>query len=113
MLSRKFSSDSSHDRFRLSADYVELLGDGTDATRLAFGVVDQFRADRTFAPGTVRFDVTGPGAIVGDKPFSLEDRGGVGAVWIRTVPDTNGTIQIEATRSWLGAASVRIRVVKQ
>ena len=30
------------------------------------------------------------GVIVGDNPFSLEDTDGVGAIWIRNVPNTSG-----------------------
>jgi len=113
VLSRKFSSDHSQDRFRLNVDDIELVGDGIDATRLAFGVVDKYGAERAFAGGSVRFEVTGPGVIVGDNPFSLEDSGGVGAVWIRTVPNAGDIIQIRAIHSSLGAASVHIRVLKQ
>lgn len=111
-LSRTFSSDHSQDRFQLNVDDTELVGDGIDATRLAFGVVDKYGAERAFAGGSVRFEVTGPGVIVGDNPFSLEDSGGVGAVWIRTLPNT-GDIRIKATHSTLGTASVSIRVKNQ
>ncbi|HEU5232194.1 MAG TPA: glycoside hydrolase family 2 TIM barrel-domain containing protein [Terriglobales bacterium] len=113
VLSRKFSSDHSQDGFRLKSDDPELVGDGIDATRLAFGVVDKYGAERAFAGGSVRFEITGPGVIVGDNPFSLEASGGVGAVWIRTVPNARGDIRIEATHSTLGAARAQIRVQKQ
>jgi beta-galactosidase len=111
-LSRRFSSDRTQDRFRLNVDDTELVADGIDATRLAFGVVDEYGAERAFAGGSVRFEITGPGVILGDNPFSLEDSGGVGAVWIRTLPNT-GDIRIEATHSTLGTATVSIRVQKQ
>ena len=113
VLSRRFSSDHSRDRFQVKADDLELAGDGIDMTRLAFGVVDKYGADRAFAGGTVSFEVTGPGVIVGDNPFSLEDSGGVGAIWIRTLPDTGGEIGIKATHSSLGTATLHIRVVKR
>jgi beta-galactosidase len=111
-LSRRFSSDRTQARFRLNVDDTELVADGIDATRLAFGVVDKYGAERAFAGGSVRFEITGPGVILGDNPFSLEDSGGVGAVWIRTLPNT-GDIRIEATHSTLGTATVSIRVQKQ
>jgi beta-galactosidase len=112
-LSRRFSSDHSRDRFQVKADDLELAGDGIDMTRVAFGVVDRYGADRAFAGGTVSFEVTGPGVIVGDNPFFLEDSGGVGAIWLRTLPNRRGEIHIKATHSSLGTTTIHIRVVKQ
>ena len=40
--SRPFSTDNSADELWLHADDIELQGDGSDATRLAFGAVDKF-----------------------------------------------------------------------
>jgi hypothetical protein len=51
----------------------------------------------------------GPGVIVGDSPFSLTDSGGVGAVWIKALPDSAGQISIKAIHS-LGTKSVVIQV---
>ena len=110
VLSRSFSSDATHDRFFLEADDTTLVGDGADATRLVFKVVDKFGAERAFAGGTVAFTLSGPGVIVGDNPFSLVDSGGVGAVWIRTLPRRSGSITIKAVHSSLGAKSVAINV---
>ena len=83
VLSRSFSSDRTRDRLWLQADDKELAGNGSDATRLAFGVVDKFGAPRPFADGEVHMQIQGPGTIVGDNPFQLADSGGVGAVWIQ------------------------------
>lgn len=112
-LSRSFSSDSSQDQLFLKADHSELLGDGVDATRLVFKVVDKYGAERAFAGGEITFELNGPGAIVGDNPFSLADSGGVGAVWIRTTPNSSGQILVTARHSALGAKSVRIQVHPQ
>ncbi len=112
ILSRSFSSDPAQDQFFLAADDGELTGDGTDATRLVFKVTDKFGAERAFAGGKVSFALDGPGWIVGDNPFDLTDSGGVGAVWIRTVPKGDGQIMVTATHSALGAKSVNINVVK-
>jgi beta-galactosidase len=111
-LSRSFSSDAAQDRFDLQADDQELLGDGIDATRVAFKVVDKFGADRACGGGKVTFDVTGPGVLVGDNPFLLEDSGGVGAVWIKALPRRSGRITIRAVHSFLGAKAVAIKVVR-
>jgi beta-galactosidase len=109
-LSRSFSSDRSRDQFVLAADDAELSGDGSDATRLVFQVMDRYGAPRAFAGGDVSFELSGPGRIVGDNPFHLADSGGVGAVWIWTQPKSSGRIAVTATHSVLGPKTVTIRV---
>ncbi len=94
----------------LRADDPELRADQPDATRLVFGVTDKFGAPRLHAGGEVAFEATGPGVIVGDNPFLLTDSGGVGAVWVRTLPGNAGVIVVKARHSTLGAKSVTIRV---
>ena len=110
-LTRSFSSDPSHDQFLLHADDDELVGDGSDATRLVFQVADHYGVPRPFAGGEVHFEITGPGTIVGDNPFQLAPSGGVGAVWIRTAPGGSGRVIVTATHSTLGKRTVGIRVV--
>lgn len=109
-LSRSFSSDPAQDQLFLKADDEELISDGADATRLLFKVVDKFGAERAFADGEIRFELTGPGVLVGANPFSLTDSGGVGAVWIKTVPGTEGVIRLKASHSSLGSKSAEIVV---
>jgi beta-galactosidase len=48
--------------------------------------------------------------MVGDNPFALEDSGGVGAIWIKTVPNRSGEITVKAVHSSLGVKSVTINV---
>jgi len=108
LLSRFFSSDPSQDQFLLEADDTVLDADGADATRLVFKVADKFGAERAFAGGEVTFELTGPGVIVGDNPFSLVEGGGVGAVWIKALADKVGLIRISAKHSTLGTARVEI-----
>jgi beta-galactosidase len=112
VLSRSFSSDPTQDRFVLEADDRELVGDGSDSTRLVFKVVDKFGADRAFAAGEVTFAVTGPGVLVGDNPFSLQASGGVGAVWLKTLPLSPGRITVKATHSSLGSKAVTLQSLK-
>jgi beta-galactosidase len=109
-LSKSFSSDRSKDQFWLAADDRELIGDGSDATRLVFHTVDKFGALRPFAGGEVAFELTGPGVAVGDNPFRLTDSGGVGAIWIKTLPKSSGNIVVTAAHSLLGTKSVRIGI---
>jgi beta-galactosidase len=110
VLSRSFASDETQDQFFLEADDAALIGDGSDATRLVFKVTDKFGAERAFAGGEVAFNLTGPGTIVGDNPFALADSGGVGAVWIKTLPNSSGRITVTASHSSLGRKSVEIQV---
>jgi beta-galactosidase len=110
VISRSFSSDVAQDKFSLQADDAELMGDGSDATRVVFRVTDKFGAPRPFAGGQVTFKISGPGVIVGDNPFSLGDSGGAGAIWIKTVPNGSGHIVVKAIHSALGTTSVKIKV---
>ena len=109
-LSRSFSSDAAHDQFTFAADDKELIGDGSDATRLVFRVADKFGANRPFAGGQVAFEVSGPGVLLGDNPFALAESGGVGAVWIRAAANGSGRITVRARHSELGAKSLQIEV---
>jgi beta-galactosidase len=109
-VSKSFCSDRAKDRFFLAADDEELIGDGADATRLVFRTVDRFGAGRPFGGGEVAFALTGPGTIVGDNPFPLTDSGGVGAIWIKTLPKSYGRIVLKAAHSLLGTKSVKIEV---
>jgi beta-galactosidase len=110
VLSRSFSSDNSADRLWLQADDLELQGDGSDATRLAFGAVDKFGAPRPFVEGEVVFEIQGPGMIIGDNPFQFGDCGGVGALWIKSLPDRSGRVRVVARHAHLGQNSVEIHV---
>lgn len=112
VLSRSFSSDASSDKFVVEVDDKELKGDGIDATRLAFKVVDKFGTPRLYGEGEVEFNVTGPGIIVGDNPFDLKQSGGVGAVWVKSIPGTGGLVTVSASHSSLGRVSAEILVRK-
>lgn len=112
VLSRSFSSDPAKDRLWFEAEATELHGDGSDSTRLAFGVVDKYGAPRPFAGGKVSLMIDGPGRIVGDHPFDLEAGGGMGAVWIHTLPNSHGIIRVRAGHSSLESPpEVTVRVV--
>jgi beta-galactosidase len=112
-LSRSFSSDLSKDAFLLSADDPAIIGDGIDATRVVFRVADQYGAPRLFAGGSVTFDLTGPGLLVGDNSFSLTESGGAGAIWIKAQPASSGKIVLKVTHSTLGSKSVQIEVQRE
>ncbi len=111
ILSCTFSSDRSQDRLWVSADDKELTADGADATRLVFAAVDKYGGLHAFGRGSVSFSVEGPGILVGDNPFLLEQNGGAGAVWIKTQFGQMGMIRTTAHHDVLGSGSVEIRVV--
>ncbi len=108
VLSRSFSSNAAQDRLSLEADDVELVADGSDATRLVFRAVDKFGAPRPFVGGEVALEVSGPGVIIGDNPFRWDESGGVGAVWIKASPGGVGRIKVTASHIVLGKKSVKI-----
>lgn len=109
-LSRSFSSDPVQDQFLIVADDDVLAGDGSDATRIVFRIVDKFGAPRPFAGGEVILNIEGPGIIIGDNPFSLKESGGAGAIWIKTMPNRSGTIFLKATHSLLKSKNIKILV---
>lgn len=111
VLSRSFSSDPTHDQLVLRIDDRELEGDGVDATRLTFAVTDRFGAPRPFVRGEVAFEISGPATLVGDHPFRLEDSGGVGAIWVRSVQGGSGKVVVRATHAQLGSRSVELQVL--
>jgi beta-galactosidase len=109
--SRTFSADTSRDRLAVTADDTELIADGSDETRVEFRAVDAYGNQRPYVRGDVRLSVTGPGVLIGDNPFAFGDAGGAGAVWIRTLPDSPGTITVQADHPALGSATAVIGVV--
>lgn len=109
--SRSFSADSSRDRLAVTADYAELIADGSDETRVEFRAVDAYGNQRPYVRGDVRLSVTGPAVLIGDNPFAFGDAGGAGAVWIRTLPGSPGTITVQADHPALGSAAAVIEAV--
>jgi beta-galactosidase len=108
--SRTLASDPSFDRLAVSCDDTEIFGDGVDATRVVFRAVDRYGAPRPYVTGPVTLSVEGPAVLVGDNPFDFAAAGGVGAVWIRSLPGSAGTVSVSASHPVLGDAVARVRV---
>jgi beta-galactosidase len=108
--SRSFSSDPSGDVLWLAADDPEIDADGTDATRLAFRAVDRYGAPRPYVTGQVTLDLAGPAVLVGDNPFDFAAAGGVGAVWLRSLPGAPGPVTVTAAHPTLGTAVASVLV---
>jgi beta-galactosidase len=81
---------------------------GPGLTRVVFRAVDKYGAPRPYAGGQADLTVDGPAALIGDNPFAFADAGGVGAVWIRTLPGSAGTITVSAKHPTLGSAATVI-----
>jgi len=113
--SRSLAADRSGDVLWLAADDGEIDGDGVDATRLAFRAVDRYGAPRPYVTGLLTLDIKGPAVLIGDNPFDFAAAGGAGAVWIRSLPGSPGTVTIRARHPSLGSAvaSIRVREVPQ
>ncbi len=109
-LSRSFSSNPEQDQLLLAADDKELMGDGSDATRVVFFIADKYGAHRPFAEGKIDFAIDGPGDMIGINPFDLKESGGAGAIWVKTKAGKSGHITIKATHPHFGTKTVSISV---
>jgi beta-galactosidase len=108
--SRYLAADPRCDQFTATADDTQLSAHIVDATRVVVAVLDRYGAARARAGGTVTFALTGPAVLIGDNPLDLTGNGGVGAVWLRTLPSQRGRVTLRATHSQLGAHTLTIDV---
>jgi beta-galactosidase len=108
--SRSFSMDTGSDKLSLRLDDASITGDGSDATRVAFGAVDRYGNTRPYATGSVTFSLTGPATLIGDNPFDLTSAGGTAAAWLRSQPGATGPVTLTATHPALGTAAVTLTV---
>jgi len=109
---RRFSGDRTGDSLALVPDDVTLAADGVDATRVVIMVIDRFGEARGSSHAVVRLTLAGPGSLIGDNPFDLENTGGVAAVWVRTTADELGNITLRAFTPELGMQAVMLRSVE-
>jgi beta-galactosidase len=105
----QMSSDPSQDRFGMTADDSVIQADGSDMTRVVFRAQDAYGNQRRYTSGSVTLSLDGNGVLIGDNPFALGTYGGLGAVWVRSVPKQPGTIAVTAEHPELGRARVHIR----
>jgi beta-galactosidase len=76
---------------------------------VVFRAVDAHGNQRRYQSGQVDLGLSGPAALVGDNPFAFGQYGGLGAVWLRSLPGRPGTITLLASHPQLGQAQVRVR----
>jgi beta-galactosidase len=107
----RMASNPAGDALAMSVDDATIVADGSDATRAVFRAVDQYGNLRRYPAGEVTLTLTGPAMLIGDNPFAFGDYGGLGAVWIRSLPGQTGTINLTASQPELGQAQVQLRSV--
>ena len=133
--SRSFASDHTGDHLVLLTDDTNLTADGADTTRVAFRAVDRYGAPRPYPTGDVQVTVDGPAIWLGQvlnltaaaasslvQPgqqvqasvtlvnggFPFEANGGVGGVYLRTLPGQPGKITVRVSHPTLGSATAEI-----
>ncbi|MEX0720780.1 MAG: glycoside hydrolase family 2 TIM barrel-domain containing protein [Balneolaceae bacterium] len=112
VINYSFSSDRNEDEFYMEPDNKEITADGSDATRVVFRILDKYGAPRPYIKGDITFALDGPATLIGDNPFAFEDTGGVGAVWLRSLPGRIGNIQLKAEHPEFGERSIEISATK-
>jgi beta-galactosidase len=105
------SADPSTDRLVLNLEDPAIVGDGSDATRLTFRVLDAYGNQRPYVAGNVTLSVTGPAVLVGQNPFAFQEYGGVGGVILRSEAGQTGQVTVTASHPTLGTATASLRVV--
>jgi len=107
----RMSSDPAGDTLVMTVDDATIVADGSDATRAVFRAADKYGNLRRYPAGEVTLTLTGPAVLLGDNPFAFGDYGGLGAVWVRSLPGQTGTITLAASHPQLGQARVQLRSV--
>ncbi len=107
VITRTLSGSGVDAQLLLEPDDRELVGDGSDATRVVIRIADEYGNTRPFATGAVTLAVEGPGEIVGENPFAVP--GGAGAVWVKSKPAA-GVVRLRAKHPYLAAKKIEITV---
>jgi beta-galactosidase len=106
--SRTFDANPSRDTLAMEADDAVIDADGTDTTRVTFRATDRYGNPRPYVDGQVTLELDGPAVLIGDNPLDIGPTGGVGAVWVRSLPGSPGTVTVRASHPTLGRAEVTI-----
>ena len=77
-------------------------------TRVVVIAQDRYGSHRPGVTEPVTFAVDGPGELIGDNPLDFQAAGGAAAVWVRSVKDQPGTINVSAAHPQLGQATVTV-----
>jgi beta-galactosidase len=107
VITKTLSGKGADAQLLVEPDDTELVGDGSDATRVVLRVTDEYGSPRQFSTGSVSLSIEGPGEIIGENPFAL--MGGVGAVWVKA-KEAAGAVRLSARHPYLGLKTVEIQV---
>jgi len=92
----------------LTPDDTALVADGADMTRVVVKALDSNNQVVPYNAAKVSFTVTGPGAMVGESPLTLE--AGRGAVYLKAALNQTGSLTLNASASGLTGASTNVTV---
>jgi beta-galactosidase len=107
VISKSYSGRGVDTQLLIEPDDRELVGDGSDMTRVLLRVTDRYGNTQQFASGAIQLFLEGPGEIIGENPFGLV--GGAGAIWIKSKA-AEGTIRLTARHQYLPEGEVTIAV---
>ena len=105
----QMSANPADDALSMVVDDTTITADGSDATRAVFRAIDAYGNQRRYGSGQVALTLSGPATLVGDNPFAFGQYGGLGAVWIRSLPGQPGAIALTASHPLLGQAEIEVR----
>ncbi len=96
-------------RFELLSDSAELLGDGSDSTRVVLRLTDEYGSIQRPSGDPFSLELSGPARLIGPTLISLT--GGTTAVWVRAnqyAGPATQTVRLTATHATLGTQSIGI-----
>ena len=93
-------------KLSLSIDDAAIQADGADMTRVVVRALDAHDQAVPYDASKVSFAVTGPGALIGESPLTLE--AGRGAVYLKSALGRTGNIGLAASAPGLTGASVGV-----
>ncbi|GGH17129.1 glycoside hydrolase family 2 protein [Silvibacterium dinghuense] len=103
VISKTCSSKGIDQKFVAHADDQELIADGSDATRIALRITDEYGNVRPLCNDPISISIEGPASLLGEDIVSLS--GGVMAIWVRATRSP-GSIVVTARHAHLGEQKV-------
>jgi len=92
----------------LKPDYTELIADGADCVRVVIELQDKNGQILHLSHHPVFFEMSGPGKLIGENPFSLE--AGRGAVFVQAGREP-GKIGLKTYINELPPAEIIINII--
>ncbi|MCP2328733.1 beta-galactosidase [Hamadaea flava] len=92
----------------LVADDSAIKADGSDMTRVIVRALDSNNQVVPTNSAPVTFALTGPGAVVGESPLTLE--AGTGAVYLKSTLGQTGSLALTASSPGLTSANANVNV---